>query len=176
MLQEKFKREIIPQLMEDLAYVNVMQVPRLEKIIINMGVSAKDNPKILEGAVANLTKLSGQRPLVTRARKSISDFRITKGDPIGCKVTLRRRRAYALLEKLINAVLPGIRDFKGLSAASFDGRGNYTVGIQEQLIFPEISYEEITAIQGMDITIVTTAKTDREGYALLKSFGMPFTD
>ncbi|MCD5416921.1 50S ribosomal protein L5 [Candidatus Bipolaricaulota bacterium] len=176
MLQEKFKTETIPQLMEDLAYTNVMQIPRIEKIVINMGVSAKDNPKILEGAVANLTKIAGQRPLVTRARKSISDFNITEGDPIGCKVTLRRQRAYGLLEKLINAVLPGIRDFKGLSAASFDGRGNYTVGIQEQLIFPEISYDEITAIQGMDITIVTTAKTDREGYALLKSLGIPFND
>ncbi len=176
MLQERFKTEIIPQVMEDLAYANMMQIPRIEKIVINMGVSAKDNPKILEGAVANLAKIAGQRPLVTRARKSISDFNITEGDPIGCKVTLRRGRAYALLEKLINAVLPGIRDFQGLSAASFDGRGNYTVGIQEQLIFPEISYDETTAIQGMDITIVTTAKTDREGYVLLKRLGIPFND
>ncbi len=176
MLQEKFKREIVPQLMKDLAYTNIMQVPRIEKITINMGVSAKDNPKILEGAVANLAKIAGQRPLITRARKSISDFKIIKGDPIGCKVTLRHRRAYAFLEKLINAVFPGIRDFRGLSAASFDGHGNYTIGLREQLIFPEISYDEITAIQGMDVTIVTTAQTDREGYALLKSFGIPFTD
>jgi large subunit ribosomal protein L5 len=153
-----------------------MQVPRLEKIAINMGVSDKDNPKVLEGAVKNLTKIAGQKPVVTRARKSISDFHLTEGDPIGCKVTLRRDRAYEFLNKLCNAVFPGIRDFRGLSSSSFDGRGNYTLGLSEQLIFPEISYNEITATQGMDITIVTTARTDQEGYALLKGLGFPFKD
>ncbi len=162
MLREKFEKEVAPQLMKELHLSNVMQVPRLEKIAINMGVSDKDNPKVLEGAVKNLTKIAGQKPVVTRARKSISDFHLTEGDPIGCKVTLRRDRAYEFLNKLCNAVFPGIRDFRGLSSSSFDGRGNYTLGLSEQLIFPEISYNEITATQGMDITIVTTARTDQE--------------
>ncbi len=176
MLRERFETEIVPQLMKELNLSNVMEVPRLEKIAINMGVSDKDNPKVLEGAVKNLAKITGQKPVVTKAKKSISDFHLTEGDPIGCKVTLRRDRAYEFLNKLFNAVLPGIRDFRGLSASSFDGRGNYTLGLSEQLAFPEISYKEVTATQGMDITIVTTAQTDKEGYSLLKGLGLPFKD
>ncbi|MEA1871005.1 MAG: 50S ribosomal protein L5 [Candidatus Bipolaricaulota bacterium] len=176
MLREKFETEIAPQLMKELNLSNALEVPRLEKIAINMGVSDKDNPKVLEGAVKNLAKIAGQKPVVTKAKKSISDFHLTEGDPIGCKVTLRRDRAYEFLNKLFNAVLPGIRDFRGLSASSFDGRGNYTLGLSEQLAFPEISYKEVTATQGMDITIVTTARTDKEGYSLLKGLGLPFKD
>ncbi len=176
MLRKKYEKETIPQLMKELHLTNLMQVPRLEKIAVNMGVSDKDNPKVLEGAVKNLAKITGQRPVVTKAKKSISDFHLTAGDPIGCKVTLRSKLAYEFLNKLMNAVLPGIRDFRGLSASSFDGRGNYTLGLSEQLSFPEISYNEITARQGMDITIVTTARTDQEGYALLKGLGFPFKD
>lgn len=176
MLRERFEQEIVPQLLKELHLDNVMEVPRIEKVVINMGVKEKDNPKVLEGAVKNLTKLTGQRPVVTKAKKSISDFRLTAGDPIGCKVTLRRDRAYEFLNKLFNVVLPGIRDFRGLSSSAFDGRGNYTLGVSEQLIFPEISYNEITTVQGMDITIVTTARNDQEGYALLKALGLPFKD
>jgi large subunit ribosomal protein L5 len=176
MLRENFKREIAPRLMKELGLSNTMQIPRVTKVAINMGVSDKDNPKVLEGAVKNLAKITGQKPIVTKAKKSISDFHLTAGDPIGCKVTLRRDLAYEFLYKLFNIVLPGIRDFRGLSAAAFDGRGNYTLGLNEQLIFPEVSYKEITATQGMDITIVTTAETDKEGYALLKGLGIPFKD
>jgi len=176
MLREKFETEIAPQLMKELNFSNAMEVPCLEKIAINMGVSDKDNPKVLEGAVKNLAKITGQKPIVTKAKKSISDFHLTEGDPIGCKVTLRRDRAYEFLNKLFNVVLPGIRDFRGLSASSFDGRGNYTLGLSEQLAFPEISYKEVAATQGMDITIVTTAQNDKEGYSLLKGLGLPFKD
>jgi len=176
MLRERFEKEIVPRLMKELDLENVMQVPRLEKVVINMGVSDKDNPKVLEGAVKNLAKIAGQRPIVTKARKSISDFRLTAGDPIGCKVTLRRDRAYEFLNKLFNAVLPSTRDFRGLSAGAFDGRGNYTLGLAEQLTFPEVSYSDVAKVQGMDITIVTTAKTDQEGYVLLKGLGFPFKD
>jgi large subunit ribosomal protein L5 len=153
-----------------------MQVPRVEKVIVNMGVGDKDNPKVLEGAVKNLAKITGQKPIVTKAKKSVSDFKLTVGDPIGCKVTLRRDRAYEFLQRLFNAVLPGIRDFRGLSASAFDGRGNYSLGLSEQLAFPEIDYNEVVKAQGMDVTIVTTARTDQEGYALLKGLGLPFSD
>ncbi|MEA3356343.1 MAG: 50S ribosomal protein L5 [Candidatus Bipolaricaulota bacterium] len=176
MLRERFGAEIVPQLLRELELKSVMQVPRLEKVVVNMGVADKDNPKVLDGAMKNLEKITGQRPIVTKARASIADFHLTKGDPIGCKVTLRRERAYEFLNRLFNAVLPGIRDFRGLSAAAFDGRGNYSLGLSEQLAFPEISYGEINTIQGMDITIVTTAETDKEGYALLKGLGLPFRD
>jgi len=176
MLRERYREEIAPRLMKELSLGNIMEAPAIEKVVINMGVSEKDNPKVLEGAVANLTKIAGQKPIVTKAKKSISDFHLTAGDPIGCKVTLRRERAYEFLNRLFNAVLPGIRDFRGVSAASFDGRGNYTFGLSEQLTFPEIEYNEIVATQGMDITIVTTARTDQEGYALLKGLGLPFKD
>lgn len=176
MLRERFEKEIAPRLMKDLGLRNPMQVPHLSKVVINMGVSDKDNPKVLEGAAKNLAKITGQKGVVTKAKRAISDFRLTAGDPIGCKVTLRRDRAYEFLNKLFNVVLPGIRDFRGLSASAFDGRGNYTLGLAEQLTFPEISYNEVVKTQGMDITIVTTAKTDREGYALLKGLGLRFND
>jgi large subunit ribosomal protein L5 len=176
MLRERYKTEVAPRLLKELGLGNVMEAPAIDKVVINMGVSEKDNPKVLEGAVANLTKIVGQKPIVTKAKKSISDFHLTAGDPIGCKVTLRRDRAYEFMNRLLNAVLPGIRDFRGVSASSFDGRGNYTLGLNEQLTFPEIEYNEIVTTQGMDITIVTTARTDQEGYALLKGLGLPFKD
>jgi len=174
MLAERFKTELVPQLMKDLGYGNPMQVPHVTKVVINMGVAEKDDPKILDGCVANMAKFAGQQPVVTRAKHSISDFKLIKGDPIGCKVTLRGKRAYAFLEKLFRLVLPATRDFRGLSADSFDGRGNYTFGLKEQLTFPEISYGEVVKVQGMDITVVNTAKSDREGLGLLQALGCPF--
>jgi len=176
LLKERYDQEIALRVQQELGLSNVMEVPRLVKVVVNMGVGDKDNPKVLEGAVGNLTKITGQRPIVTKAKKSISDFKLVAGDPIGCKVTLRRERAYEFLNRLFNAVLPGIRDFRGLSASGFDGRGNYTLGLGEQSVFPEIEYSEIVKTQGMDITIVTTAKTDREGYVFLKGLGLPFHD
>ena len=176
MLRERFETEIAPKLQEELGLANTMETPRVVKVVVNMGVGDKDNPKVLEGAVKNLTKMTGQKPIVTKAKKSISDFKLTEGDPIGCNVTLRRDQAYEFLYRLFNAVLPGIRDFRGISSAAFDGRGNFTLGLTEQLSFPEIEYNEVVKTQGMDITIVTTARTDREGYALLKGLGMPFKD
>jgi len=176
MQRERFQTETAPALMKELELHSIMQVPRIEKIVVNMGIKDKDNPKILEGAVANLARMTGQKPIVTKARKSISDFKLTQGEPIGCKVTLRRNHAHEFLYKLVNVVLPGIRDFRGLSAGAFDGRGNYTLGLGEQLSFPEVSYDDVTSSQGMDITIVTSARTDQEGYALLKALGMPFKE
>jgi len=176
MLRERYTEEIAPKLREELGLANVMQTPRLVKVIVNMGVGDKDNPKVLEGAAANLAKMTGQRPVVTKAKRSISDFKLVKGDPIGCMVTLRRDRAYEFLNRLFNVVLPGIRDFRGLSSGSFDGRGNYTLGLSEQITFPEVEYNEIVKSQGMDITIVTTARTDREAYELLKGLGLRFRD
>lgn len=176
LLRERYAKEIAPKLRQELGISNVMELPRVEKVVINMGVVEKDNPKVLEGAVANLAKITGQKPIVTKAKKSISDFKLTAGDPIGCKVTLRGERAYEFLNKLFNVVLPGIRDFRGVSSSSFDGRGNYTMGMTEQLTFPEIEYNEIVKNQGMDITIVTTARDDREGYAFLKALGLAFND
>jgi len=176
MLRERYETEIAPKLKDELELSNPMETPRVTKVVVNMGVGDKDNPKVLEGAVKNLTKITGQKPIVTKAKKSISDFKLVQGDPIGCKVTLRRDLAYEFLNRLFNAVLPGIRDFRGLSSAAFDGRGNYTLGLREQLSFPEVSYNEVVTTQGMDITIVTSARTDREGYALLKAMGFPFKD
>jgi len=176
LLYERYKQELVPRLIKELGYKNVMQVPKVERVVINMGVGKHDDPKVLEGAARNLAQLAGQRPVITRAKRSISDFKIRKGDAIGCMVTLRGVRAYEFLNKLFNVVLPGIRDFKGLSPDSFDGRGNYSLGISEQLVFPEISYDDMVQVQGMDITIVTTAKTDREAYALLKALGCPFRE
>ena len=176
MLRERYRQEIAPRLREELELENVMETPCVLKVIVNMGVGDKDNPKVLEGAVGNLAKMTGQKPVVTRAKKSISDFKLVQGDPIGCMVTLRRERAYEFLNRLFNAVLPGIRDFRGLSSGSFDGRGNYTLGLSEQITFPEIEYNDVVKTQGMDITIVTSARTDREGYALLKGLGLPFKD
>ncbi|MGC9529728.1 MAG: 50S ribosomal protein L5 [Candidatus Bipolaricaulaceae bacterium] len=176
LLAERYRSEIVPHLVQELGYENVMQVPKVAKVVVNMGVGKHDDPKVLEGAVRNLAQLAGQRPVVTRAKQAISDFKIRKGDPIGCRVTLRGARAHEFLNKLFNVVLPGIRDFKGVSRASFDGRGNYSLGITEQLVFPEISYDEVVQIQGMDVTIVTSAETDREAYHLLRALGCPFRE
>ncbi|KXG75711.1 50S ribosomal protein L5 [Fervidicola ferrireducens] len=174
-LREKYEKEVIPALMKKFNYKNVMQVPRLEKVVLNMGISdAKENPKAIESATRDLAMITGQKPVVTKAKKSIASFKIRKGMAIGAKVTLRGNRMYEFLDKLFNIALPRVRDFKGLSPDAFDGRGNYTLGIREQLIFPEIDYDKIDKIRGMDITIVTTAKTDEEARELLKGLGMPF--
>lgn len=174
-LQEKYLNEVVPAMMEKFSYKNVMEVPRLEKIVINMGVGeAKDNAKILEAAVAELTIIAGQKPIITRARNSVANFKIRENMPIGCKVTLRKLHMYQFADKLMNVALPRVRDFRGVSDKSFDGRGNYSIGIKEQLIFPEIEYDKIDAIRGMDIVFVTTAKTDEEARELLRFLGMPF--
>lgn len=176
-LKERYRQEIVPQMVKKYNYKNVMEVPKIEKIIINMGVGeAIQNPKVLEAAVNDLTQISGQRPVVTKARKSIAAFKLRSGMKIGCKVTLRGDRMYDFLEKLVNIVLPRVRDFRGVSPKSFDGRGNYTVGLREQVIFPEIDYDKIDKVRGMDITIVTTAETDEEARELLRFVGMPFRD
>ncbi|MCS6902675.1 MAG: 50S ribosomal protein L5 [Candidatus Bipolaricaulota bacterium] len=176
MLYERYKKEIVPKLMKELGYKNIMQVPKIEKVVINMGIKEHDDPKKIEGCARDLALISGQKPVITKAKKSISDFGLTKGDPVGCRVTLRKVRAYAFLEKFFNIVLPAIRDFRGLSSDSFDGRGNFSLGLTEQLVFPEIKYDQIAKVQGMDITIVTTAKNDREARYLLKALGAPFKD
>lgn len=176
MLVERFRTETVPRLLQELGVDNPMQVPRVRKVVVNMGVGEKDDPKVLDGCVKNLAKITGQQPVITRAKRSISDFKLVAGDPIGCKVTLRGDRALAFLERVFRLVLPATRDFRGLSADAFDGRGNYTFGLREQLTFPEISYDEVVKVQGMDITIVTTARNDREGYLLLRALGCPFKD
>jgi len=174
-LQEKYLNEVVPAMMEKFSYKNVMEVPRLEKIVINMGVGeAKDNAKILEAAVAELTIIAGQKPIITRARKSVANFKIRENMPIGCKVTLRKLHMFQFADKLMNVALPRVRDFRGVSDKAFDGRGNYTLGLREQIIFPEIEYDKIDAIRGMDIVFVTTAKTDEEARELLRFLGMPF--
>lgn len=174
-LKEKFVNEVTPKLVEQFNYTSVMQVPKVEKIVINMGVGdAVSNAKNLEKAVAELTLLSGQKPVITKAKKSIAGFRLREGMPIGCKVTLRGERMYDFLDKLVTVSLPRVRDFQGVSNKAFDGRGNYTLGIKEQLIFPEISYDNVDKVRGMDIVLVTTAKSDEEAHALLKELGMPF--
>ena len=176
-LQEYYEKEVVPQLMKEMGYKNPMQVPRLVKIVINMGIGeATQNIKVLDAAVEELAIITGQRPIIRRAKKSIAAFKLKAGMPIGCKVTLRRERMYDFLDKLIHFALPRVRDFKGLSAKSFDGRGNYTIGIREHIIFPEINYDKIDKIKGMNITFVTTAKTDKEGKALLKKLGLPLRD
>jgi len=174
-LKELYRTEIVPKLMERFGYRNPMQVPRLEKVVINMGLGeAIENIKIIDSAVEELALVSGQKPVVTKARKSISNFKLRAGAPIGVKVTLRRERMYYFLDKLMSVALPRVRDFKGVSPKGFDGRGNYTLGIREQIIFPEINYDKIDKIKGMNITICTTARTDEEGLELLRLFGMPF--
>lgn len=174
-LKDKYLNEVRPSLMEHFAYKNVMAVPRLEKVIINMGVGeGKENPKLLDAAVRDLSTISGQKPVVTKARKSVASFKLREGMSIGCKVTLRGERMYDFLNKLINVALPRVRDFRGISPRSFDGRGNYSLGLKEQLIFPEINYDDVEKMQGMDITIVTTAKSDEEAKELLRLMGMPF--
>lgn len=174
-LKEKYLNEVVPALMEKFQYKNVMEVPRLEKIVINMGLGeAKDNPKALESAVKELSLITGQKPVVTKAKKSIANFKVRKGMNIGAKVTLRGDRMYHFFDKLVNVSLPRVRDFRGVNPSSFDGRGNYSLGIKEQLIFPEIDYDMVEGIRGLDISIVTTAKTDEEAKAFLELMGMPF--
>lgn len=174
-LREVYEREIKPMLQQRFGYKSPMQVPRIEKIVLNMGLGeAIQNAKILETASEDLKLISGQKPVITRARKSIAAFKLRKGMPIGCMVTLRGDRMYDFLEKLIHVALPRIRDFRGVSPKSFDGRGNYTIGIREHIIFPEIDYDKVDKIKGLNVTITTTAKTDEEARALLEGFGMPF--
>jgi large subunit ribosomal protein L5 len=175
-LKDKYQNEVAPAMMEKFGYKNVMEIPKVEKVIVNMGVGeAVGNPKVLDSAVGDLMMIVGQRPVITRAKKSIAAFKIRQGMAIGTKVTLRGERMYQFLDKLFNVALPRVRDFRGVSPKSFDGRGNYTLGIKEQLIFPEIDYDKVDKIRGMDIIVVTTAKTDEEARELLKLMGMPFS-
>lgn len=174
-LKEKYINEIRPALMKRFSYKNIMQVPRLEKVVVNMGIGeGKDNPKLLESAVKELALITGQKPVVTKAKKSVASFKLREGMSIGCKVTLRGELMYDFVNKLINVVLPRVRDFRGVSPTSFDGRGNYSLGLKEQIIFPEIDYDKVEKVLGMDITIVTTAQTDEEAMELLRQLGMPF--
>jgi len=174
-LKEKYLQEIVPALMSDLGYANVMQVPRLERVVINIGLAeAIQNPKALESAERDLATISGQHPVITRAKKSIAGFKLRTGMPIGMKVTLRGRRMYEFLDRLLNAVMPRIRDFRGVTRNSFDGRGNYSLGLRDQLIFPEIDYDKVDKARGLEVTIVTTALSDEEGRRLLELLGMPF--
>jgi large subunit ribosomal protein L5 len=176
-LKEKYKSEIVPAMMKQFNYDSVMQVPKVEKVVINMGVGAAvQEPKLLDGAVKDMTAISGQKPIVTRAKKSIANFKIRAGMRIGAKVTLRGERMYEFLDKLFNATLPRVRDFGGISPTAFDGRGNFAMGLKEQLVFPEIDYDKIDKIRGMDIVVTTSAKTDEEARSLLKALGMPFKE
>ena len=176
-LKERYKSEIVPRLKEELGLSNVMEVPRVTKITLNMGVGeALGDKKVLENAVADMEKISGQKPVVTKARKSIAAFKVRDGWPIGCKVTLRSDRMYEFLERLIAIAIPRIRDFRGISPKSFDGRGNFAMGVTEQIIFPEIDYDKVDALRGLDITITTSARTDEEGRALLRAFNFPLKD
>lgn len=174
-LQEKYRKEITPSLMEKFNYSSIMETPKLSKVVINIGAGdAVANPKVLDNAVSELTQITGQKPVVTRAKKSIATYKLREGMPIGCKVTLRGQRMYDFLDKLISIALPRVRDFRGVNPKGFDGRGNYTLGVKEQLIFPEINYDQVSKIRGMDIVIVTSANTDQEAFELLSQFGMPF--
>ncbi len=174
-LKEKYVKEIVPSLMNKYNYKSVMEVPKLDKVVINMGVGdGASNAKLLDAAVSDLAKISGQKPVVTKAKKSIAGFKIREGQKIGCKVTLRGENMYNFVDKLISISLPQVRDFRGVSPKSFDGRGNYTLGIKEQLIFSEINYDEVVKVRGMDIVFVTTAKTNEEAYDLLNELGIPF--
>ena len=175
-LQERYEKEVVPAMMEKFGYKNIMQVPKIEKVVINMGVGeAKDNPKVLESAVSDLQIIAGQKPVLTRAKKSVANFKIRENMALGCKVTLRKTNMYEFVDKLVSIALPRVRDFRGVSAKAFDGRGNYSLGIKEQLIFPEIEYDKVDKVRGMDIIFVTTAKTDEEARELLTQFNMPFT-
>lgn len=174
-LKEKYTKVVVPSLVKQFNYVSVMQAPKVEKIVINMGVGdAIQNAKALEEAVNELTQLAGQKPVITKAKKSIANFKLREGMEIGCKVTLRGAKMYEFLDKLVSVALPRVRDFRGVNSHAFDGRGNYTLGIKEQLIFPEINFDKVNRVRGMDIVIVTTAKNDAEGRALLAELGMPF--
>ena len=174
-LKEMYEKEIIPGLKDTFAYSNIMQVPKLEKIVLNIGLGeAINNAKLLDSAAADLALITGQKPVITKARKSIAAFKLREGMPIGCMVTLRREKMYDFLQKLINITLPRVRDFRGISGKAFDGHGNYSLGIKEHIIFPEIDFDKTDSIKGLNITIVTTADTDKEGKELLRMFGMPF--
>ena len=174
-LKEKYVSEIVPSLREKYSYKSVMEAPKLDKIVVNMGVGdATTNAKLLEAAMADLAAITGQKPVATKAKKAIAGFKVREGQAIGCKVTLRGEKMYNFLDKLISITLPRVRDFRGVSSKSFDGRGNYTMGLTEQLIFSEIEYDNVVKVRGMDIVFVTTAKTNEEAYDLLKGFGMPF--
>jgi len=174
-LLEHYRKNVVPTLMEKFKYKNILQVPRLKKISVNIGSGESvENPKMMETFIKELAQITGQKPVITKSKKSISNFKLRKGMNIGCKVTLRRTRMYEFLDRFISIAVPRIRDFRGLSDKSFDGRGNYSVGIKEQIIFPEINYDDIQKIKGMDISIITTANTDEEAYELLKELGMPF--
>jgi len=174
-LQEIYQKEIVPELVKQFGYKSLMEVPRIEKITLNMGVGeAVADKKVMEHAVSDMQKIAGQKPVVTKAKKSIAGFKIRDDYPIGCKVTLRRERMYEFLDRLVTIALPRVRDFRGVPAKSFDGRGNYNMGVREQIIFPEIEYDKIDALRGMNITITTTAKTDEEAHALLAAFKFPF--
>ncbi|BCZ44111.1 50S ribosomal protein L5 [Clostridium gelidum] len=174
-LQEKYQKEVVPAMIEKFGYKNIMEVPKLEKIVINMGVGeAKENQKVLESAVNDLTLIAGQKPVLTRAKKSVANFKIRENMPLGCKVTLRKSQMFEFADKLVSIALPRVRDFRGVSSKAFDGRGNYSLGIKEQLIFPEIEYDKIDKVRGMDIIFVTSANTDEEARELLRFLGMPF--
>lgn len=174
-LQEKYQKEVIPAMIEKFGYKNIMEVPKLEKIVINMGVGeAKENQKVLESAVNDLTLIAGQKPVLTRAKKSVANFKIRENMALGCKVTLRKTQMFEFADKLMSIALPRVRDFRGVSSKAFDGRGNYSLGIKEQLIFPEIEYDKIDKVRGMDIIFVTSANTDEEARELLRFLGMPF--
>jgi large subunit ribosomal protein L5 len=174
-LKIHYRQVVVPQLMERFAYKSVMQVPRLVKVTLNMGVGeAVSDKKVLENAVADLTLIAGQKPVVTKARKSIAGFKIREGWPIGCKVTLRQERMYEFMDRLVSVAIPRIRDFRGISPRSFDGQGNFSMGVKEQIIFPEIDYDKVDRLRGLDITITTTARSDEEGRALLQAFNFPF--
>ncbi len=174
-LQKKYKDEIVPALVKEFGYTSVMQAPKMEKIVINMGVGdATQNSKALDDAVADLTLIAGQKPVVTKAKKSIATFKVREGQAIGCKVTLRGKRMYEFLDKLVSIALPRVRDFRGINKNAFDGHGNYTLGVKEQLIFPEIDYDKVAKVRGMDIVMVTTAHSDKEAASLLEKLGMPF--
>ena len=174
-LKEQYQNEIIDAMVKKFGYKNIMEVPKLDKVVINMGVGeARDNAKVLESAISDMEKISGQKAVVTRAKNSVANFKIREGMPIGCKVTLRGERMYEFVDRLINLALPRVRDFRGVNPNAFDGRGNYALGIKEQLIFPEIEYDKIDKVRGMDVIFVTTAKTDEEARELLRLFNMPF--
>ena len=174
-LKKKYLEEVVPKMMGEFGYTNQMQVPRLVKIIVNMGLGeALQNPKMIENSLAEMAQITGQKPVVTKARRSIANFKLRTGMSIGCMVTLRKERMYEFFDRLVNVAIPRVRDFKGISRRSFDGKGNFTLGIREQIIFPEINYDKVEKIKGMNVTIVTTARNDEEGRALLKHMGMPF--
>jgi len=174
-LKEKYRTEVVPKLQEEFGYENIHRIPKLEKVVVNIGLGeAVGNAKVVEHAVSDLTRITGQKPVVTRAKKSIAGFKLREGMPIGCMVTLRGARMYEFLERLLNIALPAVRDFRGLSSKAFDGSGNYTLGVKEQIIFPEIEYDKVDKIRGMNISVVTNATTDEEGRSLLRHVGFPF--